>query len=121
MAESFVEKRKRELGLSDSPSPKTSVENPSSSNFIEKRKIELGLAPKPQPTISQKISAGKLPSFDVADSTLLRNAQADLESDYRKQLDTMQAEDNPKHFETDRNAMLGVKARNVPVVGWALK
>lgn len=119
MSESFVEKRKRELGISDSPNTISTAG--SSSSFIERRKIELGLTPKPQPTIADKINSGKLPSFDVGNSPLLRNAQADFENDYRKQLDAMQAEDNPKHFETDRNAMLGVKARNLPVIGTALK
>lgn len=78
-----------------------------------------------EPTFSEKMSNGKLPSFDVGNTQLLRNAdaqsKADLESDYRKQLDTMQAEDNPKHFETDANAMGGVKARNLPVIGPVLK
>ncbi|UKS25016.1 hypothetical protein LOZ80_25910 [Paenibacillus sp. HWE-109] len=49
-----------------------------------------------------------------------REAQS-LANDYRKQLDTMQAEDNPKHFKTDSNAMGGVKARTLPVIGPILK
>ena len=49
-----------------------------------------------------------------------REAQS-LANDFYKQQETMNAEDNPSHFETDRNAMLGVKARNLPIIGSALR
>src|SRR4051812_2403529 len=45
MPESFVEKRKRELGLTSSSSPTPSTSS-SGSSFVERRKRELGLIPQ---------------------------------------------------------------------------
>lgn len=45
-----------------------------------------------------------------------REESQQRERDFLKQQETMNAEDNPSHFQTDRNAMLGVKARNLPVI-----
>lgn len=47
MAESFVERRKRELGLTPSTAPSVTkvIEKPQESDFVTKRKMELGLIP----------------------------------------------------------------------------
>lgn len=86
--------------------------------FYEGLKMDIGSIPDTRPKEPAFNASGNVPSFNVADSPLVKeiaqSAQSNLESDYRKQLETMQAEENPKHFETDRNAMLGVKARNIP-------
>jgi hypothetical protein len=42
-------------------------------------------------------------------------------NDFYKQQEEMNAADNPKLFQTDKNAMLGVKARNLPIIGSALR
>src|SRR5574341_2227841 len=81
MAESFIEKRKRELGLTSptstierTPTPTSTVSTEPS--FLERRKMELGLISDTRPKMAEKISAGKLPSFNVAQSPLMKTIQA---------------------------------------------
>lgn len=82
MAESFIEKRKRELGLSSSMPIESNVQvnSNNSISFAERRKMELGLVPdtRPKPpTTEQKVSSGLIPSMDIRKSPVLQQAAAE--------------------------------------------
>jgi len=87
MAESFAERRRRDLGITTGTAQPQQPQTKSTSNsFVEKRKRELGLSSTPEvapvePTTNTDTSAllnamktGKAPSLDVRESPLVQDA-----------------------------------------------
>lgn len=100
MAESFIEKRRRELGL-DGGSKTTATAAPTS--FVERRRLELGIDKLSQPQLQTMLPAGKL-SVNNSLDTAKAFVDSQITPATRQKVAAEEAQRSQKDKELNRNA-----------------